>query len=341
MKTTKTIIFSSLVMTTVFFAGCSSEKDNNLNPINDTRNEAIQIEKPISNQVDNLKVMQEPTPSQNKSANKDRAAKSEPEENIENENSNVEFLNYENETGLEIKNNEIFFYGKKRGWISKNRIFLNFEDNVYSFEHHNGIDKLDFHPIENFESVVYYDGLTINFPKDDDIKIAYQCNGPLLQERPYEYCKTNGIDNLQQYEFGGAYRQFSTGGGFGLSWNNIFIKKINDKNIVFEGGMNSTIIDTDPSFIPLESLGIYRSLLKYGFVKDLNINTELQNTAFQNDQEKRDFEEIQKKLEPIHAEMRNIVKSKKYLDKLKNDPINLKNEEKYQKIINSFLIEKK
>jgi len=315
MQTTK-IFFSSLFLITIFLSGCSDLKEKNIiNPPTEVNKN--QETKKINNKKEDTI-----TPS-----------------NQENSTLNIpteKKLNYKNEKGLEVKNNEIFFYDNKRGWISGDRIFLTFEDNVYSFEYHNGIDKLNFHPIENFESVVYYDNLTINLPKDDDIKIVYQCNGPLLQDRPYEYCKTNGKDNLQQYEFGGAYRQFSTGGGFTLSWNNIFIKKINDKNIIFESKINNTFIDTDPSFLPLEALETYKSLLKYELVENLNLNTELQNTD-----SSKDFEEIQKKLKPIHTEMREIIKSKKYLDKIKNEPINLKNEKIYQKIINSFLIEEK
>lgn len=95
MKTTKTIIFSSLLVTaTIFFIVCSSEKDNNINSISDTSNESI--------------------PSDNKSANKNSAAKFEPEENINDKfalNTDIEielidenWIIYKNETlGLSIK----------------------------------------------------------------------------------------------------------------------------------------------------------------------------------------------------------------------------------------------
>lgn len=224
-------------------------------------------------------------------------------------------VNYKDNFGLELRNNEITFYGKKRGWISGNRIYISFQNNIYSFEFQDGIDKLSFHEMEGFESVIYYNGLTINLPDEQGIydpKIAYNCDTPLLRGQPYEYCQTNGTNMLDQYEFGGAYRQFSTGGGHGLCWSKIFIQKIDDKNIIFEGGLVGSIcIDSDQSFRPEETLPIYQSLLQYNLVDNLGLNAMEKDTA-----------KISEKLEPIHLKMRNIIGSKQYLDKLKDNSKN-------------------
>jgi len=87
------------------------------------------------------------------------------------------------------------------------------------------------------DSKYYYKGLSINLPNKryQNQKIIYQCTSPLLANQPYFDCQTNNSDFLTQYEFGKDYYQFSTGGGFPLTWKKIYIKRINGIEIVFEG----------------------------------------------------------------------------------------------------------
>jgi len=82
MKTSKTIIFSSLVVATMSLSGCSDEKDNNLNSIGEIKNNTSQVEAPATNQNNDIKQTQEPVLSENKNANKGGAKKLEQEENI-------------------------------------------------------------------------------------------------------------------------------------------------------------------------------------------------------------------------------------------------------------------
>ena len=87
------------------------------------------------------------------------------------------------------------------------------------------------------DSKYYYNGLSINLPNEryQNQKIIYQCTSPLLANQPYFDCQTNNSDFLTQYEFGKDYYQFSTGGGFPLTWKKIYIKRINGIDIIFEG----------------------------------------------------------------------------------------------------------
>lgn len=91
--------------------------------------------------------------------------------------------------------------------------------------------------------------------------------------------------------------------------------------------MEGVTLNSDVSFSVLSSLEIYKSLLNYDLIANLGLR-------------EGDFENIQKKLEPLQNKMRNIVMSKEYLDKIKNESKNLNNEKKWQKLIDSFSIEK-
>ena len=245
-------------------------------------------------------------------------------------------INYKSNNGLKVENNEIFYEGKKRGYLVDNKIFIEFKENVYSFNFQNDFDNLTLYDMNSvFQNIIWYQSLNINLPEEMDIKILYKCTSPLIRGNSYEYCETNGEDYLVQYEFGGMYRQFGTGGGHFESWKKIFIKKIDNKNIIFEGFLEGSSLSTDTSFITYDAVNIYKSLLKYNLIEDLNLNNELEN-----ERTDKSFAKFNEVLEPVYAKMRRIVESKKYLDKVKNDHINLEKEEKWQKTIDSFSLEK-
>lgn len=258
-------------------------------------------------------------------------------------------INYKDGFGLEIKNNQIFFNGEKRGWVSGNRIYINFQHNVYSFKFEDGIEKLSFDPIGDAmsfrASIIYYNGLTINLPtKDEPTKISFKCDGPLLSGNRYEYCKTNNKNYLEQYEFGQAYRQFSTGADIALLWRKISIKNTGRKNIVFEGRLNGAYILYPEECSDFEEqFTIYKSLLKYKLIKDLGINTKVPITILSDASAKEiaDHNKARKLLAPIKLKMRNMVKSNAYLDKIKEDPENKELERSWEGIVNSFSINDK
>jgi len=219
---------------------------------------------------------------------------------------------------IAVKDNTIFSYGKKRGTVNGDKIDLDFGGNTYEFI--GDVEKLSFDQIDSeaMNSKIYYDGLTIAPLDKNDIK---------YQNHLGEY-----------YNFDSGHQPFSTGGDATLSWHKYYIKKVGEKNIIFEGNLDGVGISTDEHLIPLESLAVYKSLLQFGLVEDLGLNTSLTNTDFKNDQEKADFEKISKKLEPINLKMRELVKSTKYLELLRKEPTNIVNSEKWDKVINSFVV---
>jgi len=118
----------------------------------------------------------------------------------------------------------------------QNDSYITFTDSASQFTIQSA--KLDlFQKDYMLDSKYYYNGLSINLPnkKYQNQKILYQCTSPLLASQPYFDCQTNNSDFLTQYEFGKDYYQFSTGGGFPLTWKKIYIKRINGMDIIFEG----------------------------------------------------------------------------------------------------------
>ena len=98
--------------------------------------------------------------------------------------------------------------------------------------------------------------MSINLPdKYNEPQIFYECNSPLVEGQPYFYCKTNGKDYLEQYEFGEDYRQFSKEEDANLHWKKIIIKKIDGednngrdiggRDIIFEGVLGDSYDQSD------------------------------------------------------------------------------------------------
>lgn len=159
----------------------------------------------------------------------------------------------EQQKGLEIVDNMIYLYNTKRGWIKDNRIFIEFEDSIYSFEFAEDFENLYFNPIQGYEHIIEYKGVSIILPTEKHkIQIVYKCSGPLLHNQPYEYCETNEIDFLTQYEFGQAFGQFTSGANTTFHWNKIaIIKKLND-NVIFNSSLLGDIYDPTDQPVPSE-----------------------------------------------------------------------------------------
>jgi len=85
--------------------------------------------------------------------------------------------------------------------------------------------------------------------------VNYKCDGSLVKHNylnetgpenvPYEYCMTNNIDFLSQYEFNAAQAVvITTGGEITYTWKKIYIRKFNDKNIFFIGNLKGGDADS-------------------------------------------------------------------------------------------------
>lgn len=150
-----------------------------------------------------------------------------------------------NKPGTTILGDKIYYYGIEIGTFDNGKISISFQGNTYSFT--GNPEYLTKH--EMIEGVYFYKDISINLPDNNrkEPKIIYECASSLLPSKPYFYCDTNGKNHLTQYEFGESYRQFSTGGGFPLKWKKIYIKNIDEKNIVFEGVLGGDTYDPTES----------------------------------------------------------------------------------------------
>lgn len=250
-------------------------------------------------------------------------------------------VNYKNNSGLEVKNNEIFYNGKSRGKIEWKRIFINFEDRTYSFEAYAGIEKLDFNDYGELDIwVVSYDGLRINLPAIfDTIIISYKCDGPLGTWDKYYSCETDGTGKLSQYEFWRYYRSPNPGWGYTALWRKLIIQEFSNKNVIFEiTPTHSESIESDPSL--WKSLRLYKSLLKYNLIEDFGLNTEIFVNYNESTESSIDFKKAKEKLEPMQTLIRGKIQSKEYLDAIRRDEENKEVEKKWDIFIESFRLEK-
>ncbi|MDO8492578.1 MAG: hypothetical protein Q7S34_02995 [bacterium] len=267
----------------------------------------------------------------------------------------------------------ISFCNTKIGEAKNGRIYLNFEGSTYSFEAN--IDAPDLFSSDNltlfggcgsggsmppdWNERVTYKRLVIHLPRKDNlVKVTYVCDAP-LSGRIFANCETNGQDKINQYEFGSGYIDKINGLADRYDslyrWEKIMIKKISDRNMIFEGIMispsgQSEIFGTDkceddPKYIckteneknnysyidPSSLFNIYKSLREFNMVSDLRIyeNTIKYNTD----------EQWYKTLLLMEDGMLRKVQSDEYLQRLINKVDNLSGEKDWGHIIDSFRIE--
>lgn len=159
--------------------------------------------------------------------------------------------------GVALINNEIYFYGQKKGYIDGKKLYIETGDGFTSFD--GDISKV-IPPMMDYMGSFSYDTLEISdsfgrpygeYLQDQD-KINFKCDGPLEYNEDgtpaakWAYCQTNNKDYLSQYEFSEFSGQpFSTGGGYSLRWYKLYIKKFGDTNLFFFGDLDGEYLDND------------------------------------------------------------------------------------------------
>jgi hypothetical protein len=255
---------------------------------------------------------------------------------------------------------DLYLCKTKIGKIAGGRIFIDFDGTTYSFDGDlNGLSLLGYDNCGNLPSdwnhSIVYNNLVINLPKRGDLlKVTYVCDAP-LSGVIFENCETNGKDRISEFEFGRGYlnRQY------GNSWEKIFVKKIGDKNIVFQSVWDDLAIsdslmyadkpsknpkdfnlvavhfsDTTPEQLgvyPRELFSLYKRLRLYNLVDDMKIYENKLNY----DSNEKWFED----LNTIRDKMVRTFHSKLYLNAIKNEKTFKDYDEKWNNLVNSFKVE--
>lgn len=264
-------------------------------------------------------------------------------------------------TPMVSQEQNLYFCNTKVGRTENGRIHIEFQDNSYSFagdpqnlkmlNTYSGCTSL---PL-NWNRYLVYDDLFINLPaKDELIQITYVCDAP-LSGIFYKNCVTNDTDRISEFEFGHAYLQKADKNG----WGKIFIKKVGNKNVVFEGDFDVMSISDnllyadkpsrDPSdfnlvavhwsdvqpkdlgVYPHELFSLYKRLRSLGLVEDRRIYEN--NLLYNSDQSW--FAD----LNTIRDNMVRTFTSDSYLTAVTSDLSFKETDAKWKALIDSFQLD--
>jgi len=179
------------------------------------------------------------------------------------------------EDSMKVIDGDIYSYGSKIGFIDEDNININLDKKVFTFS--GDINKIYFWKPSEKIIVFSYDNLRISNglyranSGRGPIEIVYNCNGPLvdIENIKVEYCETNGMDYLTQYEFSDLSSSgFGTGGGTSWMWYKLYIKKINGVDFVLQGIIGDDRVD-GPRFYTQEQKEKYDKLSSKNYLDDL------------------------------------------------------------------------
>ncbi|MFA6502870.1 MAG: hypothetical protein WCT45_01260 [Candidatus Paceibacterota bacterium] len=268
---------------------------------------------------------------------------------------------------------DIIFCNTKMGEAKNGRIYINFEGTTYSFEADTSVpDLLSSTKLSlyggcgaggstppDWNERITYRLLTLHLPsKSRLIKMTYVCDAPLAG-RQFVNCEANGQDKISEYEFGNEYINKISGRADDYDstyrWEKIIIRKINGKDIVFEGVMyspsaRSSVFGTgkcadNPKYIcqteeektyssyidPKSLFSLYSSLREFNMTPDMHIyeNTVTYSTDAQ----------WYKDLLSKKDQMWRSLQSNEYLINLSRTKNNSDSEKDWNAIIDSFRVE--
>ncbi|MCK4795938.1 MAG: hypothetical protein KAT05_01080 [Spirochaetes bacterium] len=191
------------------------------------------------------------------------------------------------EDSIKVIDGDIYSYGNKIGFIEEDSININLDKKVFTFS--GDINKIYFWEPNEKIIVFSYDNLGISSglyrPNSgrSPIEIVYSCSGPLvdIENIRVEYCETNGVNYLTQYEFSDLSSSgFGTGGGTSWMWYKLYIKKINGVDFVLQGIIGDDWID-GPNFYTQKQNEKYNILSKKKYLDDLlrkkKVNENIEN----------------------------------------------------------------
>ncbi len=211
----------------------------------------------------------------------------------------------------------------------------------------------------NWNDLLTYKRLIIHLPNPAELAlVTYACDAPLAGKL-YTNCDTNGKDIVSEYEFGAGYTSKINGTeddyDQSYRWEKVIVKKIGDKNVIFEGMLNSPsgqswvwgtqkctdnphyLCQTDEernstSVDPASLFAIYESLRQFDMVPDMNLYA---NTITYDTTAPWYVEMLKEK-----DSMLRSVQSSEYLFHLIQEPDNTPSIQAWDGIINSFTVTK-
>ena len=196
--------------------------------------------------------------------------------------------------GVVVKDGIIYYNREKRGSVTGEKITVIFGDKEeITLEGEPGKLMLGGIIDENEFSQFTYDDLHVTTRICGPYMIyrqvknpTYACDGSFMtdnegNQEPHYYCDTNGKDYISQYEFNGVTSYcsedgtgFATGGEVTKTWNKMYMKKINGKNIYIFGMLKQDFIDLYEA-----KEGVYQNTISKKYLDTLLSDNENKETV--------------------------------------------------------------